>query len=293
MEFIGAGVPKCGSNQLIELLAPMVKKGLTSVYLVPVADVGRPQSLSPTNCQKSTKNAVIRALEKLRVNFPKLDAICDVCLCRELEGITDESDILKSFIDLAEAFVNAGAVVLTIAPRFQRYIPDLNNMLLSGSHRKSVSVMSQCIIMPTNYHGTHRTLECEGCNPKPVGESKLVSAAAPVSLSQIHLLRNQFLMSRFQYFKVRSAKADIDMLMIKVPAANWDLMAEMKQAHPKAQLFVYQGFTECCMMRNIAETGLIDFDWQLAQMMKAARQAGADHIITHFASELLDLIRKM
>lgn len=93
------GVSRFGINQLKTFLAPLIRKGLSSVLLFGVventAKVSWNQITIHTNklaklinLQNSTAtsadsvdNPVVKALPKLREWFPDLVIACDVCLC--------------------------------------------------------------------------------------------------------------------------------------------------------------------------------------------------------------------
>lgn len=107
-----------GINKLVPFLSPLVRSGLKSVLLfgVPL----KPQAKDPTGSQSCAPNGpVVLAIKLLKVAFPGLFIICDVCLCeytshghcgvlRE-DGRLDNAKSVKRIKQTAVGYAVAGA----------------------------------------------------------------------------------------------------------------------------------------------------------------------------------------
>ncbi|HEX5580914.1 MAG TPA: porphobilinogen synthase, partial [Gemmatimonadaceae bacterium] len=94
---------------------------------------------------------------------------------------------------------------------------------------------------------------------------------------------------------LREAALDVaegaDMLMVKPAGAYLDVIARVKAetGHPLA---AYQVSGEFAMIRAAAERGWLDGDRAIMESLLAIRRAGADMIITYFATEAATMLRR-
>ena len=81
------------------------------------------------------------------------------------------------------------------------------------------------------------------------------------------------------------------MLMVKPAGAYLDVIARVKAA-TDLPLAAYQVSGEMAMIRAAAERGWLDGDRAILESLLAIRRAGADVIITYFATEAARLLEQ-
>jgi porphobilinogen synthase len=80
------------------------------------------------------------------------------------------------------------------------------------------------------------------------------------------------------------------MLMVKPGIAYLDIVKQTKTAHPEYPMFVYQVSGEYAMLYYGAQSGAINLESVLKEILLCMRRAGADCIITYFAPLILDML---
>ncbi|MDR3625089.1 MAG: porphobilinogen synthase [Chlamydiales bacterium] len=95
---------------------------------------------------------------------------------------------------------------------------------------------------------------------------------------------------------VHEAGLDIDegadMLMIKPAHTYLDIIFRVKQKYPYMPLGAYHTSGEFCMIKAAAEKGYVDEKKAVMEVMRSIHRAGADFIITYFAKEIANWIKK-
>jgi len=76
-----------------------------------------------------------------------------------------------------------------------------------------------------------------------------------------------------------------DMLMVKPAMAYLDVIHRVKSAHPDVPLAAYQVSGEYAMIQAAAQRDWIDEKRAVLESLTAIKRAGADMIITYWASK--------
>jgi porphobilinogen synthase len=85
-------------------------------------------------------------------------------------------------------------------------------------------------------------------------------------------------------------KEGADMLMVKPAMAYLDVIQRVKQLHPDIPLCAYQVSGEYAMIKCAAHSGLIDEHDAMCESLIAIKRAGADMIISYFATDYCQML---
>ncbi|XP_055695835.1 delta-aminolevulinic acid dehydratase [Lutzomyia longipalpis] len=278
------GVKRYGGNILLDVLAPLVAKGLKSILLFGVID--KLPKDSTGSSADSSQNPIIRLLPRIRSRFPDLLVTCDVCLCpytdhghcgilREDGTIENEASI-ERLAKISLAYAKAGANVVAPSDMMDNRIRAIKDILRREGLQEKVSVLSYAVKFASGFYGPFRdaaksapAFGDRSCYQLPPGSRGLASRAA-----------------------ARDVEEGADMLMVKPGLAYLDIIRDTKNQFPNHPLFVYQVSGEYAMIHWAAEKGALDLRRALFEVLKSFRRAGADVIITYFVPRILEEISK-
>jgi porphobilinogen synthase len=94
---------------------------------------------------------------------------------------------------------------------------------------------------------------------------------------------------------LREAALDIeegaDILMVKPALSYLDIIFQLRSTY-KLPLAAYQVSGEYTMIKLAAREGVVDGDKLMVEVLTSIKRAGADMIITYFAKEMAEWIRR-
>jgi len=94
---------------------------------------------------------------------------------------------------------------------------------------------------------------------------------------------------------LREASLDVeegaDFLMVKPALCYLDVISDLKQ-HFDVPITAYNVSGECAMLYAAAQNGWLDYDKAMPEMLLSMRRAGADAILTYFAKDYAELVKK-
>jgi porphobilinogen synthase len=79
--------------------------------------------------------------------------------------------------------------------------------------------------------------------------------------------------------------------MVKPGMPYLDIVRRVKDEF-KAPTFVYQVSGEYAMLKAAAQNGWLNYDLAVYEMLLSIRRAGADGILTYFAKDFAQMLRK-
>ncbi|GAU97638.1 hypothetical protein RvY_08902 [Ramazzottius varieornatus] len=138
------GQHRVGSNRVVELLEPLVKKGLSSILLFGVIAKHKKDGRGTGACMDNSP--IVTTVKIIRKAFPPLVVACDVCLCpytshghcailRE-NGLVDNDASISRLAEISLAYAKAGKfldllVQLTQIPLALGYSPVIQELISS------------------------------------------------------------------------------------------------------------------------------------------------------------------
>lgn len=277
------GVKRYGINSLIKHLTPIVKNGLESVLLFGVID-DTLKDESASNAD-SPSNPVIRALPKLRKQFPNLLIACDVCLCPYAShghcGVLNETGIdnaasIKRLAEISLSYAKAGAHIVAPSDMMDNRIKAMKDLLIANGFEKSVSVLSYSCKYASGFYGPFR----DAAKSAPSFGDRKSYQLPPGSRG----------------LSIRAAQRDVsegaDMLMVKPGLPYLDIVKQTKDLFPHIPLFIYQVSGEYAMLHHAAANGALNLKVALFEILTSMRRAGADCIISYYTPTVLEWIKQ-
>lgn len=275
------GVCRYGINALVKHLSPLVELGLKSVLLFGVVD--RLAKDATGSGAEHPENPVMKALPRLRSEFPGVVIATDVCLCPYTDhghcgvlrddGQLDNAASIARIAEVAQAYADQGAHVVAPSDMMDNRIGAIRQSLNEAG--STAAILSYSCKFASSFYGPFREAAKSApafgdrrCYQLPVGARGLALRAAE-----------------------RDVKEGANFLMVKPGMAYLDVLRSVKDAHPHVPLFVYQVSGEYAMLHNIGADGSPaqrqQFHAQLMECLVAFRRAGADVIISYFVPLLL------
>ncbi|CAD5118922.1 DgyrCDS7597 [Dimorphilus gyrociliatus] len=275
---------RVGVNKLKKYLDTPVKNGLRSVILFGV----------PSNLEKnaigthadSSENPVIKAIPLLKSWFPHLLIMCDVCLCAYTDhghcGILDSDQTInneKSIERLAQvalSYAQAGCHVVAPSDMMDGRVGAIKAKLRQDNLASKVSILSYSAKFASSFYGPFRDAAKSApgfgdrrCYQLPAGSRGLAMRAVD-----------------------RDVKEGADMLMVKPGLAYLDIVRQTKDKYLEYPLAIYQVSGEYAMMWHGAKGGAFDLKSIVFETLMSMRRAGADMILTYFAPNILEWLKK-
>lgn len=297
------GQKRWGVNRLPEFLAPLVKKGLTSVILFGVPErkpkVRRSTASSPSADTRLTQSKdergsladdpegpVIQAIKTLRKHFPELYVTCDVCLCEYTShghcgllmsnGGLDNAPSIARIAEVAANYARAGAHCVAPSDMNDGRVKAIKLALQAAGLSSQTSVMSYAAKFASALYGPFR----DAVDSAPSFGDRSCYQLPP---SARGLARRAI---------VRDAREGADVIMVKPGMPYLDLVsAAAQELAPDLPVAVYQVSGEFSMLHAAAKAGVFDLRRMAIETAESYVRAGASIIVTYFVPEMLDWIQ--
>jgi porphobilinogen synthase len=246
---------------------------------------GLPDRKDEAASEAYAEDGVIQlALTALRQAVPDLVLITDVCLCQYMshghcgvlrDGAVDNDISLELLAQVAVSHAVAGADVVAPSDMMDGRVGVIRAALDSEGHTDT-AIMAYSAKFASAFYGPFR---------EAIGTAKVLSGD-----------KRTYQMDPANGDEaLREAELDIaegaDMIMVKPGIAYLDVLWRVKEAF-QMPTFAYQVSGEYAMIVAAAQNGWIDRERVLMESLLAFRRAGADGILTYFAPEAAELLRR-
>ncbi|NLI76183.1 MAG: porphobilinogen synthase [Candidatus Riflebacteria bacterium] len=232
----------------------------------------------------ATDGVVQKALRRLRQECPGAYLITDVCLCAYTDhghcGLLDETgrvlndESLPVLAEMALSHVRAGADMVAPSDMMDGRIGSLRRRL-DESGFSQTPIMAYSAKYASSLYGPFR----EAAHSAPqAGDRKGYQMDPANAREALHELR-------------LDAEEGADVLMVKPGLAYLDIVAEARAAF-SCPIAVYQVSGEYAMIKAAAEKGWLDERAVALETLLAMRRAGADWILTYFATAAARWLRE-
>lgn len=230
------------------------------------------------------ENGIVqKALRYAKKNYPALFYITDVCMCEYTShghcGILDGANVdndktLEVLAKTALSHVKAGADMVAPSDMMDGRVGMIRKVLDENGF-ENIPIMSYSVKYASAFYGPFR--DAAGSAPM-FGDRKSYQM-------DFHNSREALL----------EAKLDIDegadILMVKPGMAYLDILCKLKQAYNKP-VALYSVSGEYSMIKAAAKLGYIDEEKMICESAVCMYRAGADILITYFAKEIAQYIKK-
>lgn len=222
------------------------------------------------------KGAVQLALAALKKEVPDLVLITDVCMCEYTDhghcgvlrnGEVDNDATLELLSRAALSHAAAGADIVAPSDMMDGRVAAIRSTL-DGNGFSDVSILSYAAKYASAYYGPFR----EAAESTPKSGDRRGYQMDPGNAEEA----------------LREVRADIaegaDAVMVKPAGPYLDIVSRVKQetGYPVA---AYQVSGEYAMICAAADRGWIEKDRVMMESLLGIRRAGADFVVTYFATE--------
>ena len=266
------GVAQLSVDEMLRDAEAAAKAGVGGVLLFGIPDTKDAVGSSAWNDEGPVQNAV-RALKK---ELPQLVVITDVCMCEYTDhghcGILRDGDVdndatLELLTKEALSHARAGADMVAPSDMMDGRVGAIRREL-DHAGRPDVAILSYAAKYASVFYGPFR----EAAESAPKEGDRRGYQMDPANTDEA----------------LREVRLDIeegaDAVMVKPAGPYLDVIARVKEdtGYPVA---AYQVSGEYAMIKAAAERGWLDGERAMMESLLGIRRAGADFIITYFATE--------
>ncbi len=278
------GVERVSLDLLLTVAERCVKLGVPVLALFPVIDTAlkTPDGRAGTNPQR----LVPRVVRELKKHFPDLGVLTDVALdpytSHGQDGLLDDTGYILNDptveVLVKQAVVQAEAGVDFVAPSdmMDGRIGAIRQALEAGGHVHT-RIMAYSAKYASAFYGPFRDAVGSASN---LGKSnKKVYQMDPGNTDEA----------------LREVAMDIqegaDLVMVKPGMPYLDIVRRVKDAFG-VPTFAYQVSGEYAMLMAAAQNGWLDREAVMMESLLAFKRAGADGILTYFALDAAEVLRR-
>ncbi len=280
------GVSRWGMEKLLKRVEADRERGVRSFLLF--GEVEAQLKDSKGTAAISEKSLVAETVRTLKKHFGKdIILFTDVCLCPSTEhghcgvlseGAVDNDPSLDLLAQMAMSHADAGADFVAPSDMMDGRVAAIRRAL-DGRGHQDVGILAYTAKYASAYYGPFR--EALGSSPA----ASKSGAAGPEDRTTYQMdFRNEAEAMRELRLDVAEGA---DMVMVKPALAYLDIIAKFKQA-TELPVVAYSVSGEFEMVKQMAKAGLADERKLAIENLTAIRRAGADIIITYFATEFAE-----
>ncbi len=228
-----------------------------------------------------SEGEIQRAVRAIKESCPELLVITDVCLCEYTDhghcglikdGSVDNDETLKLLQKVAVSHVEAGADIIAPSDMMDGRVEAIR-LALDSNGFEQIPILSYAVKYASAYYGPFR----EAVDSAPKFGDRSSYQMDPANALEA----------------LREAEHDVnegaDMLMVKPGIAYLDILSRMKEKSGKPTA-AYQVSGEYAMIEAAAANGWIDRKKLILETLVSFKRAGADFILTYYASEVAEWI---
>lgn len=269
------GVSRFSIDRLLDDVKETVALGIDKILLFGV--VGNEAKTPDGSASFADGNLVARAVRAVKLQFPHVTVITDVCICAYTthghcgvlngQGIDNDAS-LPILAKMALSHAKAGADMVAPSAMMDGQVQAIRQLLdLHGLGQ--TGVLAYSAKYASGFYGPFR----DAAQSAPsFGDRK----AYQMDFRTIRQGTDEVL-------------ADLDegaaWVMVKPAHAYLDVIARAKAARPDAVMAAYHVSGEYMMVKSAAAQGFLDEHNAMNEVLTAIKRAGASYIITYYAKE--------
>jgi len=231
----------------------------------------------------SDKGIIQRAVNQIKKEIPELITITDVCLCEYTDhghcGVivnnnVDNDQTLELLAKMAVSHAKAGADIVAPSDMMDGRVKKIRTALDEGGFNQ-IPILSYSAKYASAFYGPFR--EAAESAPK-FGDRKSYQMNPPNSDEAMREI-------------ALDIEEGADIVMIKPALAYLDIIRRAKEIF-NIPIAAYNVSGEYSMIKAGARMGWIDENKIIIEVLTSIKRAGADIIITYFAKEAVELLKK-
>ena len=278
------GVVRYSPDTLMPVAERCLELGIPVLSLFPAID---PSLKTPDGIEATNPDGLIpRVVAELKQRFPELGVLTDVALdpytSHGQDGVIDADGYVVNEptveILVRQALVQAQAGVDIVAPSdmMDGRVGAIRQALEADGHIHT-RIMAYSAKYASAFYGPFRDAVGSASN---LGKSnKMAYQMDPANIDEA----------------LREVAGDLaegaDMVMVKPGMPYLDVLRRVKDTF-RVPTFAYQVSGEHAMIKAAAANGWLDHDKVMMEALLAFKRAGADGILTYFAIEAAELLRR-
>jgi len=278
------GVSRMSLDQLLPVAERCLKLGVPAMALFPSIE---PRLKTPDGREAANRKGLIpRVVAALKKNFPELGVMTDVALdpytSHGQDGIVDKTGYILNDVTLKvlckQALTQAEAGVDIVAPSdmMDGRIGAIRQGLEAGGHIHT-RIMAYSAKYASGFYGPFRDA---------VGSASALGKGNKFTYQMDPANSDEAL------WEVGLDLAEgADMVMVKPGMPYLDILRRVKDEF-KAPTFVYQVSGEYAMLKAAAKNGWLDERTVVMESLLAFKRAGADGVLTYFALDAAQWLKK-
>ncbi len=264
-------------NLLLQEVALAVDRGVRWIILF-----GIPEKKDPLGSEAYAADGIVqRAVKSLRERFPDLGVIGDVCLCEFTDhghcGVVEEGRVqndptLELLGKVAVSLAEAGVDIVAPSAMMDGQVAAIRRALDQKGFTET-PVLSYAAKFASSFYGPFR----DAAQSAPSFGDRRAYQMDPPNLREA----------------VREIELDLqegaDLVMVKPALAYLDVIREARNRF-QAPIVAYNVSGEYAMVKAAAAAGWIDEERIVREILLGMRRAGADAIITYFATQYAEKV---
>ncbi|MDP8209068.1 MAG: porphobilinogen synthase [Candidatus Electryonea clarkiae] len=265
-------------NTIIEEVEIIARRGIPAIILF-----GIPENKDEEGSQAWAENGIVQqAIKQIKQKTPDLLVIADVCLCEYTShghcGVVQNGTVmndptLKLLSRTAVSLAHAGADIIAPSDMMDGRIGSIRTGLDEAGF-KDKAILSYAVKYSSSYYGPFR----EAADSAPQFGNRRGYQMDPGNANEA----------------LREVQLDLeegaDMVMVKPGVSYLDILWRVKERFGRVT-GAYQVSGEYSMIEAAAANGWIDRKAVILETLLSFKRAGADFILTYFASEVAEWLK--
>jgi len=273
------GIYQWSIDRVIEEIDQLLDSGISRIILFGIPDVKDDKGSS----SYSELGIIQKTVEKLKAEYLDLLIITDICFCEYTDhghcGVIHEADVHNdSTLELlgkqAVSHAKAGAHIVAPSGMMDGMVGEIRKSL-DGAGFEDIPIMSYAVKYASAFYGPFRN----AVNSELQSGDRKSYQMDPGNIREA----------------INEVERDIfegtDIVMVKPALSYLDVVSEIKKIS-NIPLACYNVSGEYAMVKAASEKGWLDHDEIMMEMLLSMKRAGADIIVTYFAIEAAQLIKK-
>jgi porphobilinogen synthase len=268
-------------DQLIPEIEKCMELGIMTYDLFPAVDDALKDKTATYSYAE--ENFYLHAIRTLKETFPEIVLMSDVAMdpysSDGHDGLVENGKILNDATlpilnKMALAQAQAGIDIIGPSDMMDGRVGSIREYL--DQHQfTDVSIMSYSVKYASAFYGPFR----DALNSAPKSGDKKTYQMNPANK------REALLEAELDF------NEGADMLMVKPALCYLDVIHLLKENF-NIPITAYNVSGECAMVYAAAEKGWLNYDLAISEMLLSMRRAGADAILTYFAKDFAQLLKK-
>lgn len=268
-------------DQLIPEIESCLKLGITTYDIFPAVD----EALKDKTATYSyaSDNFYLNAIRKLKETFPEICIMSDVAMdpysSDGHDGLVENGKILNDetlpiLVEMSLAQAQAGVDIIGPSDMMDGRVGVIREALDAQGY-SDTSIMSYTAKYASAFYGPFR----DALNSAPKSGDKKSYQMNPANK------REALLEAQLDF------EEGADFLMVKPALCYLDIIHVLRENF-SIPITAYNVSGECAMIHAAAQNGWLDYDRAVMETLLSIRRAGADGILTYFAKDFAQIIKK-